>query len=65
MYVRTYVRMYVRPYVRMYVCIYVCMYLCMYVCNSLSTVQTSEDIHSFNVTDLFHVAKYGHTDQAI
>ena len=33
--------------------------------NSLSDVQTSEDIHSFNATDLFPMAKYGHNHQAI
>ena len=33
--------------------------------NSLSAVQTSEDIHSFNATDLFRMAKDGHTHEAI
>ena len=32
-----------------------------YMYNSLNAGQTSEDIHSFNATDLFHVAKDGHT----
>ena len=31
--------------------------------NSLNAGQTSEDIHSFNATDLFRMAKDGHTNQ--
>ena len=30
----------------------------------MSAVQTSEDIHSFNATDLFRKAEDGHTHQA-
>ena len=37
----------------------------MYICNSFSAGQTSEDIHSFNATDLCRMTKDGYTHQAI
>ena len=57
--------MYMYMHTYMYMYLYVCMYVCMYVYNSLNAGQTSEDIHSFNATDLFPMAKDGLTHQAI
>ena len=45
--------------------VYIYIYIYIYIQNSLSTVETSEDVCSFNATDLFRMAKYGHTHQAI
>ena len=45
--------------------VYIYIYIYIYKYNSLNAGHTSEDIHSFNATDLFRMAKDGHTHQAI
>ena len=57
---------YIHIYIYIYIYIYICknIYIYIYI-NSLSAGQTSGSIHSFNATDLFRMAKGGHTRQAI